>query len=332
MTVTWLFSTIGKRGYIADYLRQADPNVRIIGSGNNVLTPGFMSCNESVLLPAIHDPEYLPRVLDVVKSHNVNAILSFSDPDVATLSGIREELSSLGVSCFFPDKETAQFGFDKLETFHWAQKNGVTVPFTTIDPDEARSKIPFPLIRKPRFGSASVGVSVIVEPKDLLPAEGDTTEYIYQERIAGQEVNVELCGDLSGRVMSVSAWRKLISRNGETQLAVTMRRQDLIDKAIELGEKARIIGPCDVDLMDLNGELYLIEFNMRFGGGYPVSQLAGANFLEQLVKVQRGECPPLHTGFQDEIFMMKSLHPFGGPIGQAADLFRASPFQRPESV
>lgn len=324
MKVTWLFSTIGKRGYIADYLRQADRNVHIIGGGNNVFTPGFMSCDQAVLLPAIHDPEYLSHIKEVVKTHKVDAILSFSDPDVATLSAIREELSSLGVACFFPDRETALFGFDKLATYHWAQKNGVTVPFTTTDPEVARAKIPFPLIRKPRYGSASVGVSVIVDPKDLLPTQGDATEYIYQERIAGQEVNIELCGDLSGRVMSVSAWRKLISRNGETQLAVTTRRQDLIDKALELGDKARIIGPCDVDLMDLNGKLYLIEFNMRFGGGYPVSHLAGANFLELLVKAQRGEHPPLHTGFQDEIFMMKSLHPFGGPMNQAADLFRAA--------
>jgi len=327
MKVTWLFSTIGKRGYIADYLRQADPNVHIIGGGNNMFTPGFSSCDQAVLLPSIQDPQYLSQIRELVKIHKVDAILSFSDPDVATLSTVRKELSSQGIACFFPGQETALFGFDKLETFHWAQTNGVTVPFTTTDPEEARSKIPFPLIRKPRFGSASVGVSVIADPKDLLPAKDDATEYIYQERVMGKEVNLELCGDLNGRVMSVSAWRKIISRNGETQLAVTTRRQDLIEAALELGEKARIVGPCDIDVIDRDGRLFLIEFNMRFGGGYPVSHLAGANFLELLVRVQRGECPPLHTEFQDEIFMMKNLQPFGGPLGQAAGIFRATPLQ-----
>lgn len=327
MKVTWLFSTIGKRGYIADYLRQADPSVHIIGSGNNLFTPGFGSCDQAILLPAINDPKYLSQVREVVEMHKVDAILSFSDPDVATLSSIRKELTAQGVACFFPDQETALFGFDKLETYRWAQKHGVIAPFTTNDPEEARRKIAFPLIRKPRFGSASVGVSIIFDSKDLLPALGDTTDYIYQERIIGQEVNIELCGDLNGRVMSVSAWRKLISRNGETQLAVTTRRQDLIDKALELGEKAKIVGPCDIDLIDRDGQLFLIEFNMRFGGGYPVSHLAGANFPELLVKAQRGEHPPLHTEFQDEIFMMKTLQPFGGPISQASDIFRAAPHQ-----
>jgi carbamoyl-phosphate synthase large subunit len=322
MNVTWLFSTIGKRGYIADYLRQADPKAYVIGSGNNLFAPGFASCDQSVLLPSITDPAYLSQVQELVRSHNVNAILSFTDPDVAALSTIRNELEAEGVTCFFPNQETALFGFDKLETYRWAQKNGVTVPRTTTDPEEAGG-FPFPLIRKPRFGSASVGVSTIHEKDSLLPLPGDSTEYIYQERISGTEVNVELCGDLDGRLMSVSAWRKLLSRNGETQLAITTRRKDLIDIALSLGEKARIVGPCDIDIIDRDGQLFLIEFNMRFGGGYPVSHLAGANFLELLVRTQRGETVPLHTDFLDEIFMMKSIQPFGGPFGQASELFRA---------
>jgi carbamoyl-phosphate synthase large subunit len=326
MNVTWLFSTIGKRGYIADYLRQADPNVTIIGTGNDMFAPGFTSCDQAVLLPSIKDPSYLTQVRELVRTHNVDAILSFADPDVAALSTIHEELTEQGVSCFFPGQETALFGYDKLATFHWAKKHGVTVPFTTIDPEEALREIAFPMIRKPRYGSASVGVSVVQSPQDLLPPKGDTTEYIYQERIVGQEVNLELCGDLDGRVMSVSAWRKLISRNGETQLAITTRRQDLIDTALSLGEKARIIGPCDIDVIDRDGRLYLIEFNMRFGGGYPVSHLAGANFLELIVRAQRGESSPLHTEYLDEIFMMKNLQPFGGPVSQAGELFHTLQF------
>jgi carbamoyl-phosphate synthase large subunit len=85
------------------------------------------------------------------------------------------------------------------------QKNGVSVPHTTAAPEKALSELRFPLIRKPRFGSASVGVSIIQHAAERLPDKEDSTEYIYQELIAGQEVNIELCGDLNGRVMSVNA-------------------------------------------------------------------------------------------------------------------------------
>jgi len=321
MKTRWLFSTIGKRAYIADYLREADPEAHIIGSGGTKFTPGFTGCDETVLMPDIASPDYLDAVRKLVADHRIDAILSFTDPDVAALSTLRPELAEQGVSCFFPGEEVATMGFDKLETAKWAAQHGITAPRTVLHPEQALDEIGLPLIRKPRFGSASVGVSAIYQARDAAPPDQDDREYIYQELITGHEVNVEICGDLHGRPIGVSAWKKLLSRNGETELAVTIRRQDLIDHGLALGELAKLIGPCDVDLIDRDGQLFLIEFNMRFGGGYPVSHLAGAKFLELLVRAQRGENPEPHTGFQGDIFMMKTLQPFGGAMSQADAIF-----------
>ena len=121
--------------------------------------------------------------------------------------------------------------------------------------------------------------------------------------------------------MSLSCWKKLISRNGETELAVALWRQDLIDFSQTLAAKLPIVGPCDVDVIDRDGELFLIELNMRFGGGYPVSQLAGAALPELLLRAHNGECPALRTDFAADIFMMKTLQPFGGRLDQPAALF-----------
>jgi carbamoyl-phosphate synthase large subunit len=178
------------------------------------------------------------------------------------------------------------------------------------------------MIRKPRFGSASVGVTVIRNADDIPPPEGDSTQYIYQEFIEGIEVNIEFCGDLDGNPVSISSWKKISSRNGETELAITTRRTDLIELGKSLCETAKIAGPCDVDVIDRDGELHLIEFNMRFGGGYPVSHIAGANFPQLMLEIHRGETPQLNTDFRDGIFMMKSLHPFGGHIDDAHSVFR----------
>jgi carbamoyl-phosphate synthase large subunit len=107
-----------------------------------------------------------------------------------------------------------------------------------------------------------------------------------------------------------------------------VRRPELIAYGLELGKKAAVPGPCDIDVIDRDGRLFLIEFNMRFGGGYPVSQLADARFLEKLVRVRRGERPALHTGFAGDIFMMKTLQPFGGRLDEAGRTFRMEDFTR----
>ena len=186
MRSTWLLSTIGKRGYIADYLRQADPDIYIIGSGNVVFTPGFTSCDKSILMPEIASPGYRDAVRALVSSRNVNAILSLSDPDVAALSLLRPELAAQGISCFFPDAETVTIGFDKLETARWPIANGVSAPRTFRNPLTAIQAVGLPLIQKPRFGSGSAGVAIIRHQRDLALPQHDSTEYIYQELIVGQ--------------------------------------------------------------------------------------------------------------------------------------------------
>jgi carbamoyl-phosphate synthase large subunit len=320
----WLFSTIGKRGYLAEYFRAADPSVYVIGSGRTIFTPGFASCNENVIVPEIKAPEYLDAVRKLVQDYEISAIISLADPDVDKLSTIRTELAASGVSCFFPDRNVARMGYDKWETAQWAIHNDVHIPVTACNPTMAAEHIKLPMIRKPRFGSASVGVSVIRNACDIAPPAGDTTQYIYQEFIDGVEVNIEFCGDLTGNPVAISAWKKIVSRNGETELAVTTRRDDLIELGKSLCDKARIAGPCDVDVIERNGELHLIEFNMRFGGGYPVSYLAGANFPRLMLEIHSGKTPALDTSFKDEIFMMKSLRPFGGHIKDAPQIFRKS--------
>jgi carbamoyl-phosphate synthase large subunit len=328
VSTTWLLSTIGKRGYIAQYLRHADPLARIIGTGNAAFTPGFAACDRSFLMPDIGHADYIPAILDLIERERVEAILTFSDPDVMALATHRDAFLARSVRCYFPTRTVAHNCFDKLATAQWASDCGIRAPRTFLDPQEAAAAVGFPLIRKPRFGSASVGMKVVPSSRKLLPPEGDQTEYIYQERIVGDEVNVELCADDHGHLMGLSCWRKLLSRHGETELAVTTRRQDLIDYGLHLASHLKLSGPCDIDIIDRNGELVLIEVNTRFGGGYPVSHLAGAGFLELLVRSQRGERPPLHTGFADNIYMMKSLHPFGGPVNTMSDLFRVQ--QRPD--
>ena len=43
----WLFSTIGRRGYAAQYFKAADPTVHIVGTGNTPHAPGFKECESS---------------------------------------------------------------------------------------------------------------------------------------------------------------------------------------------------------------------------------------------------------------------------------------------
>jgi hypothetical protein len=108
----WLFSTIGRRGYAAEYFKEADPSIFILGTGNSPEAPGFRDCDEARILPAIASDEYKAHVLELVEAEDIGNILTFSDLDVIALAEIRSELTALGANCFFPGEKLARLAQD----------------------------------------------------------------------------------------------------------------------------------------------------------------------------------------------------------------------------
>ena len=317
MSSRWLFSTVGKRSYVADYFRAAEPGIFIVGSGNTPFTPGFTACDKGVVVPDIGSNGYLEHVLDLVETERLENVLIFSDLDVTSIALIRPELTERGVRCFFPGEELATRAADKHAMVTWARNNGFNAPLSALElADLPRAST---IDTKPRFGSASQGVT-IGPAEEAHEAAKRCEDPIYQEYIAGTEVNLEILGDLDGEPVRCSVWRKYRSVNGETALSQTVRDEELIEYARILGSALRLVGPNDVDLIRAeDGDIYLIEVNTRFGGGYPVSQLAGAGFPEALLQMTRGESVEWDDSFDDGVWMMKTLQPFGGTHSLMAD-------------
>ena len=99
-------------------------------------------------------------------------------------------------------------------------------------------------------------------------------------------------------------------RAGETDQAVSTNDPELIALGLKLTQKLKLFGPMDVDVMIDNGVPKLLEFNPRFGGGYPCSHLAGADFPAKLIAVCKNQtltpdlnsCPAgVYMFKQDEI-------------------------------
>jgi len=73
-------------------------------------------------------------------------------------------------------------------------------------------------------------------------------------------------------------------------------------------------GPLDADLFVDGDVASVLEVNLRFGGGYPVSHFAGADFPGKIVRMIHGEAvEPSMGDYQRDVVMMKELHVMGGP-------------------
>jgi len=314
-----LFSCVGKRGYIADYFRpHLKKGERIIGTSNSKWTPGFEHCDTNYILPDIVSPDYIPKVMEVCERERITGILSFFDPDVVTLSKYFDEFIAMGITPIVPRHEIAEICFDKYLTYQFFSENNFLTAKTFLNIEDAfksltSGSLKYPLYVKPRRG---YGSSLTFKARNQLELNAFyhyTPDMIIQEELTGEPFDFDILNDLNGNVISVVPWKKFKSRLGETEQAQTFKHQDVIDFGVKLGNKLGHIGPLDADLYLKDGKISVLEINLRFGGGYPVSHLAGAEFPAKIIAMLRGEEVKTDIGnFQHGIIMMKDFLVIGG--------------------
>ena len=318
-----LFSCIGKRGYIADYFRpHLRPGETIIGTSNSPWTPGFAQCDRGLLMPPIASDDYVPAVMEACRRYEIGGLLSFYDPDVAALSAHRDALAAFGVKAILPARASAEAAFDKWLTFLALREAGLPVPDTAISLDEAHEKIAaghfrLPLVVKPRRGFGSANVFVARTQEQMEAFFGYAEDMLVQPFIQGEEYDIDGLADLDGRVLNIVAWRKHLSRRGETEQAVTVQDDELTGLGLRIVAALGCVGPMDVDFVrGPDGDVTILDVNLRFGGGYPVSHLAGADFPGVLMRLLRGQEVQPHIGaYQHGVCLLKGVSVMGGPVG-----------------
>ena len=314
-----LFSCIGKRGYIADYFRpHLEKGDRIIGTSNSKWTPGFEHCDTNYILPDIVSPDYIPSVKDVCEREAITGLLSFYDPDVVALSKYFDDFISMGITPIIPRQKIAEICFDKMMTYQYLTKNNFVTAKTYLNIDDAISNLnsgdlKFPVYVKPRRGFGSSLTFRARNELELHAFYHYASDMIIQEELVGEPIDFDILNDLNGNVISVVPWKKFRSRLGETEQAQTFKHQDVIDFGVKLGNTLGHIGPLDADLYLKDGQISVLEINLRFGGGYPVSHLSGADFPAKIIKMVKGEeIMPDIGNYLENIVMMKDNLVIGG--------------------
>ena len=332
-----LFSCIGKRGYIADYFRpHLAPGDRIIATSNTPWTPGFRSADKGVLMPSYRSPEYRDAILELCEMERITGILSFMDEDVAILSGFERELKALGVTPILPPAEVAKMCLDKWKAHCFFESNRLATARSFIDLTAAKKAVAegnlaYPLIVKPRSGFGSANTWVARSNKELEVFFEYQPDMLIQEMLGGDAYNIEILNDLDQRPIAVVPWRKFQSKLGETEQSITVESPELVEYGQKLGRLVGHVGPMDVDLFVSDGVISILELNPRFGGGYPVSQLSGADYPGLIVSMLRGEdAMQTRKPYKPGVAMMKEIRPFGGDWENLAknDLHVESPLNK----
>jgi len=329
--VNVLLSSAGYRSYMVDYFRMALAGAgRVFAGDYTPLSPALYRADGVVRLPEKIDSDYACALLDECLKRDIGLVIPLSDLELPVLSEHVEAFAQQGVALMVSDSRTIDLCFDKWHTYLHLCEKGIPTPETYDELDRALANEGLPLVLKPRRGSASRGLHVV---EDAMAARSLWREgYIAQRFIRGCEFGLDILTDQRGRLLNIVPRRKLVMRAGETDKAECVRDETMIGLGVKIVESLQplgVRGVIDVDLMraDDGGEVTILEINPRFGGGYPVAHLAGADFPQHLIALAKGDEVPEHIGaFQDgQIIMLKELSIMPLHLNQVADVFADHP-------
>lgn len=276
--------------------RADDRQYRIVGVDADPMASGLYVVDEAYTVPYAREDGYVDRLMDVANAEDVDLLIPGHDSELATVSRARERIEAeTDAYVLISPIESVEIGLDKYRTFEYLSEHGFKTPYTVLDDkvDEIIDRCGFPLVVKPRTGSASKGLFVPTDREELHSAlDRSDDEVIVQEYLVPDEwdddlskgdltrqideYSTEVIVDAEGTVVSaLTNWRKMI--DGVPSVAKVASYDNVREACMEVVEELDALGPINLQARVIDGTPAFFEINTRYSGSTAVRCAAGFN-------------------------------------------------------
>jgi carbamoyl-phosphate synthase large subunit len=325
-----LFTCAGRRNYLINYFKEAlNGNGKILAADQDVTAPAMVDADKAVKVPSIYSKSYITELMNVIKENKITAVISLNDLELPILSQNKDLLEETGAKILVSDQNAIDTSFDKWKTHEFIERIGLKSPKTYKTLHSAlnalsQGNLQFPLVVKPRWGSASISIDFAENLKELqliyelqkikisrsiLKHASDDNlneSIIIQEKIPGKEYGMDIVNDFDKNYFGSFVREKVSMRSGETDKAISVIKPVLNEIGRTIAENIRHIGNMDCDLFEHENDTYVLELNPRFGGGYPFSHEAGINTAAIYVKwLNEDKNINSHNNYKAGVFFSK---------------------------
>lgn len=285
-----LITSAGRRAVLVQLFQKEAralwPKARVLASDlNPALAPACHVADGAFSVPAVRDPDYLGRLLKLCEAQQVRLLVPTIDTELQLLADHKRELEEAGVAVVISSANLVSECRDKRKTLGLFARHGVASPrqFDAPTPDD------LPLIAKPFDGSCSQGLQVIRSADELRLVSHNDRRTIVSEYLSHDEhseYTVDMYYDRHGQLKCFVPRLRMETRGGEVSKGRTCRVAQLDGLWERFGRLPGAVGCLTAQFFVHNktGDVYGIEINPRFGGGYPLSYEAGANFPRWLLE------------------------------------------------
>ena len=158
------------------------------------LSAGLFRGKEGTVLPKPEEPGGLGVWERELRSRGIDVLIPGSDHDLLTLASVRDDWADRGITkVLVSDLDLVQICHDKAATCQRLKSEGIPVPrsawdLSTEDAVSWAKRSGYPIVAKPRKGSASRGVHIVQDEEELRFYLPRTCNPILQEYLNFQEL------------------------------------------------------------------------------------------------------------------------------------------------
>ena len=266
---------------------------------------GFVS-DGCFKVPRVTDDNYINRLIDICCTNNIGLIIPTIDTELALLAENKSLLREEGVEVIVSSIDFVCACRDKRKTSALFQPLDICIP-------EIRDKYhpKFPLFAKPYDGSLSKDIYVIRNSEELTPEIMQHPKLIFMEYIDKtqyKEFTVDMYYGKDNKVKAIIPRERVEIRAGEINKGYTRKNYLVSFLKERMSYIPGVVGCICIQLFynEMTHKVFGIEINPRFGGGYPLSYYAGANFPEYLLREYfLNESLSYTDGWKDNTLMLR---------------------------
>lgn len=235
--------------------------------------------------PRLDDPDYIEILIALCKTQDVCLIIPTIDTELLELAKNKKRFEGHGISVVISSVEFVSKCRDKRLIHKFFLEHNVN-----IAKEYAKDNYNLPLFIKPSDGSRSLDTYTIRSKENLTEYHFNNEKLMFLEYLDHREYDEFTCDLYYNRdsILKCVVPRKRIEvRDGEVYKALTCnnmlvpyikKRLNYIDGAVGCLTAQFFMHRAD------NNKIYGIEINPRFGGGYPLTYLSGANFSKWIIQ------------------------------------------------
>lgn len=284
-----LITSAGKRVALTRYFKETlsrfYPEAKVFTTDlNPQMAPAGYVSDGCFQVPRVTDEDYPATLQRICEENGVGMVIATIDTELLLLADLKADFARRGIHVMVSDRAFVEVCRDKRHTGAFFERHGIRVP-KEVD----KYHPTFPLFAKPYDGSLSANLHYIKTADELTPDILADPKLLFMEYIdkkVYKEYTVDMYFGRDHRVKCIVPRDRIEIRAGEINKGRAVKNEILTFLKEKMGRVEGCVGCICVQLF-FNPEtkdMVGIEINPRFGGGYPLSYMAGGNFPELLIR------------------------------------------------